>query len=243
MNYYQHHIGDFNHATRHLTRIERSIYRDLIELYYDTERPLPADQDRLARLVLARDDDERAALVVVLDEYFTLDGDTYTHARCDAEIEKVYQKSDKARESARKRWERKANANPETPAVVETDSDSCAGGMRTQCERNADGMLPNTQYPIPNTQLDKGQKRKRFVPPTLEEIQARIYDMGYDSVDAETFYNFYEAKGWLVGKNKMRSWHAALAGWQSRNKTGKPPDNSTRARSLTDDLTDKSWAT
>jgi len=47
MNYYPHHIGDFNSATRHLTRIERSVYRDLIELYYDTEAPLSRDVDKL----------------------------------------------------------------------------------------------------------------------------------------------------------------------------------------------------
>ena len=39
MNYYQHHIGDFNNATRHLSLVERAIYRDLLDMYYDTEQP------------------------------------------------------------------------------------------------------------------------------------------------------------------------------------------------------------
>lgn len=89
MNYYPHHIGDFNSATRHLTRVERSLYRDLIELYYDTEQPLPADDfDRLARRVIAINDEEKEALQFVLDEFFVLDGDLYRHARCDEEIAK-----------------------------------------------------------------------------------------------------------------------------------------------------------
>ena len=54
MNYYQHHIGDFNNATRHLTRVERSLYRDLIELYYDTEKYLTDDVDWLERKMMAR---------------------------------------------------------------------------------------------------------------------------------------------------------------------------------------------
>jgi len=89
MNYYPHHIGDFNNATRHLTRVERALYRDLIELYYDTEQPLPAGDIRaIARLVLAFDDGEIGIVRAVLDEFFTLDGDVYRHSRCDAEIAK-----------------------------------------------------------------------------------------------------------------------------------------------------------
>lgn len=91
MNYYPHHIGDFNSATRHLTRVERSLYRDLIELYYDTEQPLPADDfDRLARHVIATSEEEKEALRYVLGEFFTLDDGVYCNSRCDAEISKHY---------------------------------------------------------------------------------------------------------------------------------------------------------
>lgn len=80
------------------------------------------------------------------------------------------------------------------------------------------------------------QKRKRFVPPTLEEVSARCQEMGY-GIDADRFWNFYESQGWKVGKNPMRDWHKALAGWQSRegNKTSRKAD-------FIDDLTDTSWA-
>ena len=89
MNFYPHHIGDFNNATRHLTRVERALYRDLIELYYDTEQPLPAGDIRaIARRVLAFDDAEIAIVRAILVEFFTLDGDVFRHSRCDAEIEK-----------------------------------------------------------------------------------------------------------------------------------------------------------
>ncbi|MGE8450704.1 MAG: DUF1376 domain-containing protein, partial [Pseudomonadales bacterium] len=37
MNHYPHHIGDFNTATRHLSRLERAIYRDMRDMYCDTE--------------------------------------------------------------------------------------------------------------------------------------------------------------------------------------------------------------
>lgn len=87
MNYYPHHIGDFNNATRHLTRVERSLYRDLIDLYFDTEQPLPADDfDRLARRVLANSDEEKESLRSVLAEFFTLVNGAYHQSRCDEEI-------------------------------------------------------------------------------------------------------------------------------------------------------------
>lgn len=89
MNLYLRHIGDFNNATRHLTRVERSVYSDAIELYYDTEQPLQCvDTVALERRLLCRSDDEKQALQAVLAEFFVLTDAGYTHARCDAEIAK-----------------------------------------------------------------------------------------------------------------------------------------------------------
>jgi hypothetical protein len=51
MNFYPHHIGDFNSGTLHMERLERWIYRDMLEKYYDQEKPLPADIDKVCRLI------------------------------------------------------------------------------------------------------------------------------------------------------------------------------------------------
>lgn len=108
MNHYPHHIGDFNNATRHLTRVERSLYRDLIELYYDTEQPLNSDTTKIARRVLAVTDDEKTALNLVLEEFFVLQDDGYHNTRCDAEIAKyqgqIEQASRAGKASAAKRY-------------------------------------------------------------------------------------------------------------------------------------------
>lgn len=53
---------------------------------------------------------------------------------------------------------------------------------------------------------------KRFAPPTQEEVTAYCLEKGY-SVDAERFIDFYEAKGWMIGKNKMKDWKAAVRNW------------------------------
>ena len=107
VNHYPHHIGDFNNATRHLTRVERSLYRDMIELYYDTEQPLNSDTNKVARRILASTEEERAAMALVLEEFFVLQDDGWHNARCDAEIAKykgqIEQASRAGRASAAKR--------------------------------------------------------------------------------------------------------------------------------------------
>ena len=58
-------------------------------------------------------------------------------------------------------------------------------------------------------------KAKRFIPPSLEEVQAYCRERN-NNVDPEQFINFYEAKGWMVGKNKMKDWKAAVRTWEKR---------------------------
>lgn len=88
MNHYPHHIGDFNNATRHLSRLERSVYRDMLDVYYDTEQPLDgSDIGRLARKLVCVSPEEVAALQSVLDEFFDQQDDgLFVHHRCDREI-------------------------------------------------------------------------------------------------------------------------------------------------------------
>lgn len=86
MKFYSHHIGDFDKATRHLTRIERSIYRDLLDLYYDTEAQISLDLKAVCRLVIARSNEEATAVEQVLNEFFTETPTGWYHDRCEDEI-------------------------------------------------------------------------------------------------------------------------------------------------------------
>lgn len=92
MHHYQFHINDFNASTRHLSHIERALYRDLIDMYYSTEKPITADLPRLERVLLVKTDDEKQALQNVLADFFVvkkLKGDAepcYHNARIDREI-------------------------------------------------------------------------------------------------------------------------------------------------------------
>lgn len=109
MHFYQHNIPDFNNATRHLTRVERSIYRDLMELYYDTEQSLPLDVALICRRVVARTEEEKAAVIALLDEYFDRGDAGYRHERCEEEIMLAREKMDEAvdrRQNERERQKR-----------------------------------------------------------------------------------------------------------------------------------------
>lgn len=57
------------------------------------------------------------------------------------------------------------------------------------------------------------EKTTRFLPPTLEEVRNYCQERD-NSVDAEKFYDFYQSKGWYVGKNKMKDWRAAVRTWE-----------------------------
>lgn len=59
----------------------------------------------------------------------------------------------------------------------------------------------------------EGVKEKRFAPPTLENVSEYCREMGYTNVDAARFIDFYTSNGWMVGKNRMKDWKAAVRNW------------------------------
>lgn len=62
------------------------------------------------------------------------------------------------------------------------------------------------------------QKKNRFIKPTIEQIQAYI-DEKKLSFDAERFFDYYESKGWMIGKNHMKDWKAACRTWENMRKS------------------------
>lgn len=181
MNFIQFHIGDWETSTRLLSPTEKGIYIDLIMLYYSVERPLMRSEcDRIARAYTA---EEREAMRYVLERFFTIEGESYRLARCDKEIDIVQQKSEKAKKSAKARWEliskKKTVAKQEEAGKNET--------MRSHspsiASSNANAMLTNNQEPIidsrafrPESAADESAQippsPDPFVSEVLEEMQA-----------------------------------------------------------------------
>ena len=67
-----------------------------------------------------------------------------------------------------------------------------------------------------DTIIPKEKKSGRFTPPSLDELNSFLKENSY-SIDAQQFIDFYQSKGWMVGKNKMKDWRAAVRNWLRRN--------------------------
>ena len=115
MNYYEHHLGDYDGATAHLSWLEDCAYRRMLSLYYRTEAPLPTDVARVCRLVRATTKPERDAVQQVLHEFFQLADDGWHNDRCDQDIAAYHDlepereaKRENAKERQRRSRERRA---------------------------------------------------------------------------------------------------------------------------------------
>ena len=65
--------------------------------------------------------------------------------------------------------------------------------------------------------IEGEQKRKRFVPPTLQEVKDYCSERK-NNVDAERFFDYYSTNGWVQGKNKpIKDWKACVRTWERGN--------------------------
>lgn len=76
-------------------------------------------------------------------------------------------------------------------------------------------------------------KRKNFIKPTVEEIEAYCKEKNYN-VNAQQFFYYYESNGWKIGRNTMKSWQAAVQNWKIRNKANNKAAGTMWANNSTD---------
>ena len=139
MQYYKHHVGDFIKDTSNLDDHQSMTYLRMLWKYYLDETPLSGSDEDIAFTVRS---DEKTVRTLLKHFFLSRDG-AWIHIRCEREIKGFYDKSEKARASAKSRWD--------------------ANTMQTQCERianaskidanvpksDADCMLPITHNPLP----------------------------------------------------------------------------------------------
>ena len=77
----------------------------------------------------------------------------------------------------------------------------------------------DNEYDNDNDLLKENTKRKVFSTPTVDDVRAYCLERN-NKVDPQQFVDFYESKGWMIGKNKMKDWKAAVRTWErSETKT------------------------
>lgn len=123
MHYYQFNIGDYSKSTKHLTPLEDIAYRRMLDLHYDTEKPLPCEIASIARLIVMRENQEE--IRQVLNEFWCETEEGWINKRASEDIDAYKEKSEKAKKSAEARW------------AKQKDSENNAKGMRTHSDSNA----------------------------------------------------------------------------------------------------------
>lgn len=246
MKHYPHHIGDFDKATRHLTRIERSVYRDLIDLYYDTECRLTLDLSSLCRRIVARSNEESTAVQQVLNEFFTETPTGWYHDRCEHEIAAYHsntsQKAMAGKASAEAKRLKKLHALNGTSTAVEHTSNSVETGGQ-QNSTNQSTSQPINQQPLVVAAEPQEAPRKRSATQGSRLAADWVLPMAWgqwaiqeipgfnnDTVrlEAAKFADFWHAK---VGKDATKAdWFATWRNWCRNAKLPGPQAESFRER-------------
>jgi hypothetical protein len=125
---------------------------------------------------------------------------------------------------------------PKSTPLQPRDYRVITGSSQGQEEKNEE------REKSPHTPLKEKEERKeeplyagartceaRFVKPTAEEIAAYCRSRN-NGLDANQIWDFYESKGWLIGKNKMKDWRSAVRTWERRKKDEPSPASVTSSR-------------
>ena len=154
---YLHHIGDFIVDTAHLTPLEECFYRRAIDLYYLNEKPLPKETQSVFRRLRAITQEEREAVINVLQDFFVEQDDGFHNKRCDAEIAEYHLNANKNRENGKKGGrppKKKPEDNPETSEMVNdenpTETQSVILSYESETQKNLN-RKPLTDNHINNT--------------------------------------------------------------------------------------------
>lgn len=126
MNFYKHYLGDYARDTAHLTLVEHGAYRVMLDTYYATEKPLPADSAALYRICKAFSAAERKSVDMVAKAFFPTGQDGMRHnARADAELADAQAFADAQAKRAHKRWQSHGNAGNDAGAMPPHMPDEC----------------------------------------------------------------------------------------------------------------------
>ena len=121
--------------------------------------------------------------------------------------------SDKRKLAALARWRQSLENQSQTHnKASEGRINNNANAMQVQSTSNTNAGHKGKKRKENIKENIKEKSIARFSPPTIEEIKAYALEKGH-TFDTERFFDFYESKGWFVGKNKMKDWKAAVRNW------------------------------
>jgi len=108
---------------------------------------------------------------------------------------------------------------------IDKQKENGAKGGRPKKEQETQITQPFFQEPkkadnvndnVSDNVNDKKKQRDVFIKPSIVEIKTYMTEIGMADV-SEKWFDYYESNGWLVGKNKMKNWRAAVRTWKNNN--------------------------
>lgn len=169
------------------------VFWAIIEMLYINANALRTDYEGIAYDF--RTNSDIVESVICDFDLFIIKDNEFGSLSVERRLNERNEKSRKAKESANYRW---SNAN----------------ALRTDYERIA--IKENKKKEI-KEKINTG-KAIAFIPPTVGDIQSYCKERN-NTVDAAYFFDFYSSKGWMVGKNKMKDWKAAVRTWERKENT------------------------
>lgn len=216
MNYFKFHIGDYNRSARHLSNEEDLAYRRLLDMYYDTEAPIPLETQWVARRI--RVDTE--IVEIVLKDMFERTEDGWRHARCDQEIEEYHRKAERNRENGKRGGRPKTVAKKPKENPVGSQSEP-SGNLNQEPlttnqyiisskEEKSSGDDPLSANEVIEAWNDLAERKRlakvvKLTPDRQRKLKARISQNTID--EWKTALEAIERSSFLCGDND-RGWKA-----------------------------------
>lgn len=177
----------------------------IVEQLYEQDGILPLKSCKSIAFALHVDCKMVESIVQDFD-LFKNDGEKFWSNSVNARLNKRKTVSEKRKLAAINRWKSTQEKQKQSNVDANAMQDISKEKERKEKERKDISIIEG----------EKAKTVKRFCPPTLQEVQSYIQEKGY-SIDAEAFIAFYESKGWMVGKNKMKDWRMAIVTWSKRD--------------------------
>lgn len=145
-------------------------------------------------------------------------------------IETCKRRAENGKKGAEKRWNDSKPKQKIANAISAMANDSKRWQNMADTDTDTDTDINNIKEKE-NKKKSADKPHRSFVPPAVEEVRVYCQERN-NGIDAQSFVDFYDSKGWFVGKNKMKDWRAAVRTWEQRSRGQTKPrievDNSFR---------------
>ena len=145
---------------------------------------------------------------------------SFITAQIDRDGEKWEKTCEKRRDAAYKKWNNAKDANAyNSMQNMQMHTNAYNSMQKIQMNTNDTDTVTDTETVTDIIKENNiKEKSKRFVKPTLEQVQAYCRERN-NNINAQTFIDFYEANGWVQGRagKPLKDWKAAVRTWEKNN--------------------------